>query len=122
MKTESPRAGRPAFLGELLESLTERGRRLLWRRDGDAPQPPELSELAQALLSRRGEASGVALARGLLSAFDAADPDARLGFLRLLAESFGPDADAVRAAFAAMGVTRTGSRICMPQPNRAVRN
>ena len=103
MKTEAPRSSRPAFLGELFESLTERGRRLLWRRDSvDAPQPPELSELAEALLSRRGEASGVALAQGLLSAFDLAGRDARLGFLRVLAERFGPDPVAVKAALAAL--------------------
>ncbi|SMO86498.1 malonyl-CoA decarboxylase [Paracoccus laeviglucosivorans] len=102
-KAEASRQSRPAFLGELFETLTERGRRLLWRRDaGDAPQPPELSELAQALLSRRGEASGVALARGLLAAFDHAGPDARLGFLRVLAERFGPDPAAVKAALAAI--------------------
>ncbi|WP_323010705.1 malonyl-CoA decarboxylase [Paracoccus sp. (in: a-proteobacteria)] len=101
MKTQSPRASRPAFLGELFETLTERGRRLLWRRDsGDAPQPPELAELAEALLSRQGEASGVALASGLLSAFDHAGRDARLGFLRVLAERFGPDPVAVKAALA----------------------
>mgnify|MGYP002653386225 CR=1 FL=1 len=99
MKPEAPRPNRPAFLGELFESLTERGRRLLWRRDtADAPQPPELSELAEALLSRRGEASGVALAQGLLSAFDHAGREARLGFLRVLAERFGPDLGAVKAA------------------------
>lgn len=102
MKTAAPRQNRPAFLGELFETLTERGRRLLWRRDTtEAPQPPELSELGEALLSRRGEASGVALARALLSAFDLAGRDARLGFLQGLAEKFGPDPDAIKAVLTA---------------------
>jgi len=87
---------RPAFLSELFESLTDRTRRLLGRRDGGAvPEAPELSELAEALLSRRGEASGVALAQGLLDAFQRADPAERLAFLVTLAERFGPDAEAV---------------------------
>ncbi len=102
-KAEPSRHSRPAFLGELFETLTDRTRRLIWRRDTDAgaPQPPELSELAEALLSRRGEASGVALAQGLLNAFDHADKAARLGFLKVLAERFGPDPQAVKAALAA---------------------
>lgn len=103
-KAQPSRQNRPAFLGELFETLTERGRRLIWRRDTETepPQPPELSELAQALLSRRGEASGVALAQGLLQAFDSAEPAARLGFLQVLAERFGPDPKAVKAALDAM--------------------
>ncbi len=92
-------APRPAFLSELFESLTDRTRRLLGRRDGGAvPEAPELSELAEALLSRRGEASGVALAQGLLDAFQRADPAERLAFLVTLAERFGPDAEAVTRA------------------------
>lgn len=91
-----------ALLGDLLESLTDRGRRLLGRRDAGSPAPeaPDLSELAEALLSRRGEASGVALSQGLLAALDAASPAARLEFLQALAERFGPDQQAVQPALA----------------------
>lgn len=103
-KEETSRPSRPAFLGELFESLTDRGRRLIWRRDSDVgqPQSPELSELGEALLSRRGEASGVALAGGLLQALDRAEPAARLDFLKILAERFGPDPKAVKSALDAM--------------------
>lgn len=102
-KAEPSRQSRPAVLAELFETLTERGRRLIRGRDGgtERPQPPELSELAEALLSRRGEASGVALARGLLQAFDHADAEARQGFLNVLGARFGPDPQAIRAALAA---------------------
>ncbi|MCB5410370.1 malonyl-CoA decarboxylase [Pseudogemmobacter faecipullorum] len=96
---------RPAFLGDLLESLTERGRRLLGWRDGtggEAVNAPDLEELGESLLSRRGEASGVVLARALLAAFEAADPAARLAFLQALADRFGPDAKAVKQALAAL--------------------
>lgn len=104
MPSSSRRAApRPAFLSELFESLTDRTRRLLGRRDsGAAPAAPELSELAEALLSRRGEASGVALAQGLLDAFQRADPAERLAFLVALAEHFGPDAEAVTRALATL--------------------
>lgn len=102
-RTEPARPPRSAFLGELFEQLTERGRRLLGRRDGDrAVEALDLSELAELLLSRRGEASGVALARALMSAFEQADEDARLAFLQTLAHRFGPDLDAVQAALAAV--------------------
>ena len=96
----------PAFLGDLLDSLTERGRSLLrWRAGSAEPQEaamaPDLAALADLLLSRRGEASGVALARSLTEAFARAAPEERLAFLRVLAERFGPDRQAVQAAIAA---------------------
>jgi malonyl-CoA decarboxylase len=103
-KTElTPR--RHGFMGDLFESLSERGRRLLGWRDGSDPQalqPPDLSELGERLLSRRGEASGVVIARALLAAYEDADPAARLAFLKALAGDFGPEAKAVKAALATL--------------------
>lgn len=98
------RHGRSAFLGDLLDTLTERGRNLLRRREAEAPvAAPDLAALGDLLLSRRGEASGVALARALVSAYDAATAEERRAFLALLAERFGPDRAAVDAAIAALG-------------------
>jgi malonyl-CoA decarboxylase len=51
----------------------------------------ELGLLAESLLSERGEASGVALARELLTAYSAATEDVKLQFLLLLAQHFGAD-------------------------------
>ncbi|GLK64348.1 MCD, Malonyl-CoA decarboxylase MCD (plasmid) [Paracoccus kondratievae] len=100
---ETPRPARPAFLGELFEVLTARGRRLLGRRDAAAAaEAPDLCELGEALLSRRGEASGVVLAEGLLAAFEHADEAARLTFLQNLADHFGPGTEAVRSALQAV--------------------
>ena len=97
------RQGRPAFLGDLLDTLSERGRNLLRRREPESSDAaPDLATLGEALLSRRGEASGVALARALVSAFDAASPEERLAFLKLLADRFGPDRAAVAAAMEAV--------------------
>nr|WP_246399770.1 malonyl-CoA decarboxylase [Amaricoccus macauensis] len=84
--------------------MTERGRNLIrWRGPEEAPvAAPDLASLGDLLLSRRGEASGVALARALVAAFDAAAPEERLGFFALLADRFGPDRAAVDAAIEAV--------------------
>lgn len=98
-KTQS----RTAFLGDLLDTLTLRGRSLLGRR-GTATEvvAPDLATLGDRLLSRRGEASGVVLAEALADAFEAADQDQRLTFLNTLATRFGPDREAVMKAIAAL--------------------
>jgi malonyl-CoA decarboxylase len=99
---EAERESRSAFLGDLLDTLTERGRSLLRRREDAEPvAAPDLATLGDLLLSRRGEASGVALARALLAAFDAASAEERLAFLETLADRFGPDRQSVDAAIEA---------------------
>ncbi len=55
---------------------------------------PDLAELAEALLSERGEASGVALAGELLAAYGSRRMDERIDFLLKLASRF--DADRAR--------------------------
>lgn len=98
-KTQS----RTTFLGDLLDSLTLRGRSLLGRRGQSAKvAAPDLATLGDRLLSRRGEASGVVLAQALAEAFEAADQDQRLAFLKTLATRFGPDREAVMKAIAAV--------------------
>ena len=96
----------PAFLGDLLDTLTERGRALLRRKDAPGAAPaPDLAALGDLLLSRRGEASGVALARALLAAFAEASAEDQLAFL---ADRFGPDPRAVEAALAAVRAEGAG--------------
>jgi len=55
-----------AFFSDLLSTISERGRTLLRRGDtSDTRQDAsQLLELCEALLSGRGEASGIAIARG----------------------------------------------------------
>ncbi len=80
----------PSFLNDLMQTLGDRGRSLIGR-PRDVARAGDLAELGEALLSRRGEASGVALARSLLDGYAAAPLAVRLGFLTALADRFGPD-------------------------------
>ncbi|MDB5574768.1 MAG: Malonyl-CoA decarboxylase, partial [Tardiphaga sp.] len=89
------------FLSDLMASISERGRGLLWRtpaperRSGDVG---DLIALCDALLSGRGEASGTAIARQILDGYRALDSDGRVGFFEALARSYGPDADRLTKA------------------------
>lgn len=102
--TRTVQTPRPSRFGDLFEMLTDRGRALLRWRDpaGQVTAPPGLPEMGELLLSRRGEASGVALARALVTAFEEADEGKRLDFLATLADRFGPDGTAVEKALAAL--------------------
>ncbi len=92
-----------AFFSDLLASISERGRILL-RRAGspDAGQDvSELIELCEALLSGRGEASGVAIAREVLDRYRQLDDAGRLAFFETLARGYGPDRERLSQAIEA---------------------
>ncbi len=83
-----------SFFGELLQSISERGRALIerrWSRNDVAQQSQTLVELCEQLLSGRGEASGVALAREILTRYDALTTGPRIAFFEALATRFGAD-------------------------------
>jgi malonyl-CoA decarboxylase len=82
-----------SFFGELLQTISERGRALLARdRRGDASARSEsLVELCEDLLSGRGEASGVALAREILTRYGTLTIGPRIAFFEALAQRFGID-------------------------------
>ena len=85
------------FLQELFSTITERGRGLLTvapQRDGMA----NIAELCRALLSGRGEASGMALASEIVAAYGTLDGQGRLRFFELLKDEFGPDRTRLREA------------------------
>ncbi len=92
------------LLNDWMQTLTERSRALLGRVRGRANKT-DLVELADMLLSRRGEASGVALAQTLLAGYVRAPAEVRLQFLKELAVRFGPDQERLAAAVAAYQVT-----------------
>ena len=87
-----------SFLQELLGSIAEQSRQLLPRSLGGSEPKDDINELAAALLSGRGEASGVAIASAILASYRALQPYERRQFLGFLADSMQPDADAVARA------------------------
>jgi malonyl-CoA decarboxylase len=94
-----------SFFGELLATITERGRSLvepLWEnRPAGEQQAALVIDLAEALLSRRGEASGVAIASKILQAYSVLKPGPRIAFFEALATRFGCDTTRVGAAIEA---------------------
>ncbi|WEX11854.1 malonyl-CoA decarboxylase [Chelativorans sp. AA-79] len=62
--------------------------------------------MCELLLSRRGEATGVALASVILDAYGKADADAQLAFLRILLNGFDVDQEALEKAIEAYGARR----------------
>jgi malonyl-CoA decarboxylase len=83
------------FFGELLQSITERGRSLLDRTLDRRESAEELSasmvDLSEHLLSGRGEASGVALASEILLRYAELTSGPRIAFFEALAAQFGPN-------------------------------
>ncbi|MCW5693895.1 MAG: malonyl-CoA decarboxylase [Pseudolabrys sp.] len=94
-----------SFFGELLQTISDRGRALLDRgrdRRGDTEARSEsLVELCEHLLSGRGEASGVARARDILTEYAELTTGPRIAFFEALAKRFGADAERMKAAYAA---------------------
>ena len=86
-----------SFFHDMLGSVAERGRSLLERAASrpDAPigakAPETLEALCRSLLSRRGEASGVALAPAVARSLCQRADAGRIEFFRLLAQAFDPD-------------------------------
>src|ERR1700730_8323188 len=90
-----------SFFGELLQTISERGRALVERtreRRGSAALSDGLIEQCEALLSGRGEASGVARAAEILAQYAILTTGPRIAFFETLATRFGPDRDRIAAA------------------------
>jgi malonyl-CoA decarboxylase len=86
-----------SFLQELLGSIAEQSRQLLPRSLGGGTPKEDLEALARALLSGRGEASGVAIATAILERYRALEPPERRAFLAFLA-TMEPDTETVMSA------------------------
>jgi malonyl-CoA decarboxylase len=84
-----------SFFGEMLNSITERGRALIDRardrRGEPAARSESLVELCEELLSGRGEASGAALASEILAKYNSLTTGPRIAFFEALAGRFGPE-------------------------------
>jgi malonyl-CoA decarboxylase len=90
-----------SFFSEMLQSIADRGRALIQRREPARERSAGLVELCEALLSGRGEASGVALARDILARYAALTIGPRIAFFEALETTFGHDRARIDAAIAA---------------------
>jgi len=93
-----------SFFSDMLQSIAERSRALIGgreRREGARERSDGLAELCEALLSGRGEASGVALADQILAEYSALTIGPRIAFFETLAQTFGHDRARIEAAIAA---------------------
>jgi len=93
-----------SFFGELLQTISERGRALIDRtrdRRGSTARSDSLIELCEQLLSGRGEASGVARAREILIRYSELTTGPRIAFFEALATRFGHDHRRIQAAVSA---------------------
>lgn len=86
-----------SFLGDLLQTITDRGRGLI-RGRLPAPAGDDLAAACETLLSSRGEASGTGRALAILDRWETLDAGGRLAFLRMLADRYGPDGAALTRA------------------------
>jgi len=96
-----------SFFSEMLQSIADRGRALIQRREPSRERSAGLVELCEALLSGRGEASGVALARDILSRYAALTIGPRIAFFEALETTFGHDRGRIDAAIAAWRASPT---------------
>jgi malonyl-CoA decarboxylase len=85
----------------MLQSIADRGRALIHRREPARERSAGLVELCEALLSGRGEASGVALARDILARYATLTIGPRIAFFEALDTTFGHDRGRIDAAVAA---------------------
>jgi len=92
-----------SFFSDMLQSIADRSRALI-RRDRREPSRERsdgLLELCEALLSGRGEASGVALANEILADYAELTIGPRIAFFEALAQTFGHETPRIEGAIAA---------------------
>jgi len=87
-----------SFLQELMTTVAEQGRALLPKSLFGQEPREAMQVLVDALISGRGEASGVAIARQILTHYQVLSGEERRAFFHYIAEVLKPDAEAVRTA------------------------
>ncbi len=88
-----------SFFQELLSRISDRGRQILDLSSLIGAGGEETFEsMCRALVSSRGEASGVALARRILDYYKNADDEEKDAIFSFLATGFAPDPGAIQAA------------------------
>ena len=94
-------AARPepaSWLERLWSTIADRGRPYANVPHASLPPTERARQLAEALLSGRGEASGAAMARELIVGLKRLDPAGRIAFCREIAGAYMPDEAAFRTA------------------------
>ncbi len=99
-----------SWLERLWSSIADRGRDYADVPAASLPGAERARQLADALLSGRGEASGAALARELVEALNELSSDDRLAFCRYIAARFTPNEAALRDAVEAWLADPTPAR------------
>ena len=99
------------FLGDLLQTISDRSRELLAkarpRRPSGEERAESLVELCEQLLSGQGEASSVARATEILDAYRSMKTGERIAFFEALAHAFGPERERLEAACKAYAADAT---------------
>ena len=98
-----------SFFGDMLQTIAERGRRFLsfGPREENGSPLRNIEALCEALLSSRGEASGMALASEILDRWHRLDAEGQREFLELLLSQFGPRTERLEKAIDAYRQDRT---------------
>jgi malonyl-CoA decarboxylase len=87
-----------SWLDRLWGGIADQGRAFARVPSGDVAPAERARQLASALLSERGEASGAAVARELLHSLSCLPEPERLDVLRGISEGFAPDPEQLRTA------------------------
>jgi malonyl-CoA decarboxylase len=87
-----------SFFSDMLQSIAERSRALISRREPAHGRTDGIVELCEELLSGRGEASGVALANEILADYAELTTGPRIAFFETLAQTFGYETSRIEAA------------------------
>ena len=91
-------------LKDMLGRIAERGRAIVERRPARVTSasatPERIEDLCRALLSGRGEASGVALGGKVLDLYTGLSVEQKVNFFGILARDFGPNQQRLRQAWA----------------------
>ncbi len=95
-----------SFFSDLIVAISERGRSFVDVHQV-SPEPKDLQTIAKALLSQKGEASGIALASDFFSVYEDMDALELDAFFDILAKQFGPDLKSVNEIIADIGDTAT---------------
>lgn len=98
-------------LNDILTHVLERGARLLDWRGGGKVSPAELAQHCGELISSKGEATGVALAAGILDSYDRLDAKGRRDFFKAISEGYDPDPKALTAAAERFAAERSAAAL-----------